>query len=202
MSKIYKLKYIYPATEQVYGMCTVNTKTIVYDGLCGIELRNIDKIQWYETYIDSQNTNNQQFKNALIGSFIAGSTGAIIASAFKNNIQKPCQCMEVFYYDDNQIKIIVLADVFIKSQVSECLYSLKDVLVQYNINVNYKKINFENSFMFRKNNNNIINNSKQNNNSEQNDIPTQIKQLAELKKQGILTDEEFTSKKQELLARL
>jgi hypothetical protein len=33
-------------------------------------------------------------------------------------------------------------------------------------------------------------------------IVQQIKQLAELHEEGILTDEEFTAKKQELLARL
>lgn len=35
-----------------------------------------------------------------------------------------------------------------------------------------------------------------------NDIPAQIKKLSDLKNQGILTEDEFTSKKQELLARL
>lgn len=34
------------------------------------------------------------------------------------------------------------------------------------------------------------------------DIPTQIKKLAELKDQGILTEEEFETKKKELLAKL
>lgn len=39
-------------------------------------------------------------------------------------------------------------------------------------------------------------------NSKQDDIPAQIKNLFEMKEQGILTDEEFSSKKQELLAKL
>ena len=34
------------------------------------------------------------------------------------------------------------------------------------------------------------------------DIPTQIRKLAELKEQGILTEEEFKSKKSELLAKM
>ena len=34
------------------------------------------------------------------------------------------------------------------------------------------------------------------------DIPTQIKKLAELKEQGILTDEEFNKKKTELLNKM
>ena len=38
--------------------------------------------------------------------------------------------------------------------------------------------------------------------NEDNDIPSQIEKIAELHAQGILTDEEFTSKKQELLARM
>lgn len=38
--------------------------------------------------------------------------------------------------------------------------------------------------------------------SSENDIPTQIKKLAELKDQGILTPDEFEQKKKELLARL
>ena len=37
---------------------------------------------------------------------------------------------------------------------------------------------------------------------QQNDIPEQIRMIAELHAQGILTDKEFESKKQELLARL
>ena len=38
--------------------------------------------------------------------------------------------------------------------------------------------------------------------NENDDIPAQIEKIAELHAQGILTDEEFTSKKQELLARM
>lgn len=37
---------------------------------------------------------------------------------------------------------------------------------------------------------------------QSNDIPTQIKKLAELKEAGILSEEEFNSKKAELLARM
>ena len=36
----------------------------------------------------------------------------------------------------------------------------------------------------------------------QDDIPTQIKKLADLKSQGILTEEEFNKKKAELLAKM
>lgn len=44
------------------------------------------------------------------------------------------------------------------------------------------------------------NNAQQQN--ENNDIPAQIEKIAELHAQGILTDEEFTNKKQELLAKM
>ena len=38
--------------------------------------------------------------------------------------------------------------------------------------------------------------------NEDNDIPSQIEKIAKLHAQGILTDEEFTIKKQELLAKM
>ena len=40
------------------------------------------------------------------------------------------------------------------------------------------------------------------NQDELNDIPSQIKKLSSLKEEGILTEEEFDSKKKELLAKL
>lgn len=39
-------------------------------------------------------------------------------------------------------------------------------------------------------------------NNDSENIPNQIKQLAELKEQGVLTEEEFAKKKEELLAKL
>ena len=40
------------------------------------------------------------------------------------------------------------------------------------------------------------------NQNESNDIPSQIEKLSNLKEKGILTEEEFDSKKQELLAKI
>jgi hypothetical protein len=49
-----------------------------------------------------------------------------------------------------------------------------------------------------KNQDKVVNSSV----SQGNDIPAQIKKLAELKEAGILTEEKFASKKAELLARM
>jgi len=49
---------------------------------------------------------------------------------------------------------------------------------------------------------NIDNSSKQENSSTNNDIATKIQKLHELKEKGILTEEEFNTKKQELLNRM
>lgn len=93
--------------------------------------------------------------------------------------------INITYVDDGNeiiLRVEMLSGITVMGQAKKCL-ELQDLLRINHISEQFKQKQPQST-------------------SGNDDIPSQIKKLSELKEQGILTEEEFNSKKTELLSRL
>lgn len=155
---------------------------------------DINNIKWFknvgnifsENIISGGGGGSSSIGGAIIGGMIAGPTGAIIGSRKKTDPIKS----ELSIHDDRMIQLEYyygpnreLKSLFIDKNA----YSALDTLIPEK---NYEYIM----------NNGIVESQPQNNNNS--DYIELLKQLAVLKEQGILTQEEFESKKADLLNKI
>lgn len=155
----------------------------------------ISKIEYYATSGDVVYENKitgggggSSFEGALVGGAIAGGAGAIIGS--RNKIDPISSELithdsrETFlkYFDDNNLK-------------HSMVFDFKDY-EKFNELIPQKAFTIVNTIKTNDIIDSVLNESTGSN------ILDQIRELAKLKDEGILTEEEFSNKKKELLARI
>lgn len=155
---------------------------------------DINNIKWFknvgnifsENIISGGGGGGSSIGGAIIGGMVAGPTGAIIGSRKKTDPIKS----ELSIHDDRMIQLEYyygpnreLKSLFIDKNA----YSALDTLIP------------EKNYEYIMNNGNVESQPQNNNNSDYIEL---LKQLAVLKEQGILTQEEFESKKADLLNKI
>lgn len=139
------------------------------------------------TNIVSRNYTEEEIKNksvvgrALVGGVLTGGIGAVIggmSGVGNKSKSKTIPAFEIFYIKNGIENTILLEDYWLLG-TKKFMDSIKEKADSI------PKLTIENDTI----NTNI-------------DIPEQIKKLADLKEQGILTEIEFNSKKQELLSKM
>ncbi|GLC32178.1 SHOCT domain-containing protein [Clostridium omnivorum] len=148
----------------------------------------IDKIQYYSIVGDAYTETNvkgggSSLTGAVVGGVIAGGAGAVIGSRkeIKTETNRVDNRKTIITYSDNG----TTRNIFFAPDAYETLLQL----------IPEKDINFINS--------NINSSaSTQNKDDINNDVYDKIRQLAKLKDDGILTEEEFNSKKKVLLEKI
>ncbi len=127
-------------------------------------------------------------KGAVAGQVIAGSVGAIIGSRNKNKevkselITHDTRETIINYFDENNMRCTLYFD-------TKAFQIFKDLIPEKE----YAIVNAINSSQLV---------AEQKSNSEYKNIVQQIRELAKLKDEGIITDEEFSSKKKLLLDKI
>jgi hypothetical protein len=188
---------------------TVTNSGITIQNAGYIGFQNISHISSYKRYVVSDTIN---IKNALLGGVVAGGAGTLIGSQTqKKKTTQEYYFAEISYTKNNINKIVVISDDCNKGYtrigfLTDCIKSLAK---NKEIDVILQAINYEDSEMYKQSQNktNIVDNTVQNTINttikENNyDIIVNIEQLAKLRDNNILTEEEFNTKKQELLSRL
>jgi hypothetical protein len=156
-----------------------------------INIFNFSDINSFELLLDNDEVIQGKALAATAGSLIFGTAGAVIGSSGKKKVEKANRSIVLNIYL-NKIDCPVITINFPIIQDGDLLSDM----VYNKILENAQTIKGILHYIQQQNNN-----SKANNNNE-NDITNKIKQLNELKGQGLISEEEFNNKKKELLDNL
>jgi len=130
-----------------------------------------------DSYVETNiSGGNSSIKGAVVGGVIAGGTGAVIGSRKEIKTENK--------YVDNRKTVIMYKN---SDEVMSMFFSAETYETLLNL-IPEKDVN----------NSNIINSNKFNNDYKSN-VYTNIRELSKLKNEGIITEEEFTMKKNKLL---
>lgn len=174
--------FIIQALEKMINFDTVEKKVI--DNMKPLVIKFSDIIHYrvmgnlrYEMEITGGGGGGSSLAGAAVGAAVAGGVGAIIGSrkkteSIKSKTVKKDERYIQFVFNEKNQKRILIFDI-----------SNLDFFEEYLLEKEYD----------------VLKNRRLANNS---DITEKIRKLADLKEQGILTDEEFTFKKQELLSKM